>query len=143
MDIASRATPTNIFSLGPLIAMNHDSGFGLFTGTELMAGETLRAEVMISNIGLHDGKVRLLETNVTTNLAPGEMTLTIDEFNGANNRVYAGDIGGIAETGIPLGEFKSGEERSYRFTVTLAANAKPRKRRGAVAAYEWSPDRMP
>ncbi len=143
MDIASRATPTNIFSLGPLIAMNSDNGFGLFTGTELIAGEKLQAEVMISNIALHAGKVILYEKRVTTSLAPGEMTLTIDEFNGVNNRLYAGDIGSLPEAGILLGEYKSGEERSYRFTVTLAKEAKPRKRRGAVAAYEWAADRMP
>jgi hypothetical protein len=141
MDITRLATPTNIFSLGALIAVNSDNGFALFTGTDLAPGEVRRAEIMIANIGLVNGRVRLFERHVSSNVAPGELTLTIDEFNGSDVRIFEGEIGGLPVGGLPLGEYVSGEERSYRFTATLAKNAEARERRGAVAAYEWNADR--
>jgi hypothetical protein len=141
MDITRLATPTNIFSLGTLVAVNSVNGFALFTGTDLAPGEVRRAEIMIANIGLLNGKIRLFERRVSSSLAPGELTLTIDEFNGSKIRLYEGDIGGLPKTGLPLGDFMSGEERSYRFTATLAESAKDRKGRGAACAYEWDVDR--
>jgi hypothetical protein len=141
MNITGLVTPTNVFSLGELIAANSVNGFGLFTGTDMVPGEVRRGEIMIANISLRSGKVRLFERRVSSNFKPGELTLTIDEFNGSDIRLYEGDIGGLPETGLPLGEFAFGEERSYRFTATLANDAAARARRGAVAAYEWNLDR--
>jgi hypothetical protein len=141
MDITRLATPTNVFSFGELIAIDSANGFALFTGTDVAPGEVRRAEIMIVNIGLADGRIRLFERHVSSNFAPGELTLTIDEFNGSDVRLYEGDIGSLPDSGLPLGNYMSGEERSYRFTATLAKGAKARKRRGAVAAYEWSADR--
>jgi len=141
MDITRLVTPTNVFSLGALVAADSVNGFALFTGTDLSPGEVRRAEIMIVNIGLQEGKIRLFERRVSTNFAPGELTLTINEFNGSDAKLYEGDIGGLPDAGLPLGDYVSGEERSYRFIATMAKDAPARKRRGAVCAFEWEADR--
>jgi len=128
-------------SSGKLIAANSADGVAIFTGYDLGPGDLRSGNVTIANTGTVAARLMLTETDASTDFAPGELMLAIDEItDGDPVIVFVGEFGGLSPGGIDLGEFEAGEERGFRFLAMLDLNSPTSQRdRGAGGAYEWGP----
>lgn len=131
----------NTHSAGNLIAANSYNGVAIFTGYDLGPGDLRGGSVTIAHAGSGAARFRLTETDVSSDFAPGELMLAIDEItDGDPVIVFVGEFGGLPPGGIDLGEFEAGEERGFRFLAMLDLNSVASERdKGAGGSYEWSP----
>ncbi len=135
-----RSAPRNIGSSGALVQVNVPNGFAIFTGYDLKPSDVRSAKITIANAGSRRGTFRLFEVEASNSFRAGELALLIEDEFGAGRltEIYRGVIGDFPLDGIDLGLFEPGEEHTYRFTVTLTADASnDGQAHGAGAIYEW------
>jgi len=141
-DPCNPARAVNKSSHGPLVQANSDNGIAIFTGYDLIPGESCSAWVRIANAGSVAARFRLEEAEATNDLGT-ELILTIEDVSAGRALVYSGMVGDLPAGGLDLGIFEPGEDRAYRFAVYLDACAARAVRGGAGALYAWVPEGVP
>jgi len=132
--------PANVCTSGDPVKASSRNGFTLSTAADLAPGHGERAEVTIVNLGALPAALRLLETSASNEHPAGSLALEIRTIReGASERIFLGEVGGVPESGIDLGPFGPGESRTYRFTLFLRNGAQRNGRvRRAEATYAWT-----
>ena len=134
------ANLNNTFTSGKLVHTNSKDGIAIVTGANLKPGDVSTGTVKIKNTGTLKGTFKLSETNASNGFGAGNLELKIEDVTGATPAtIYDGDLGGVAADGIAItGDWAVGEERTYKFTVTLDQDT-PNSDQGksATADYEW------
>ncbi len=116
---------------------NSKNGTAIVTGSNMKPGDVKTGEVTITNTGTLGGTFVLSEKNATNGFTAGSLTLKIEDLT-SGTTVYTGDLGKVAASGIPLGNFAAGAARTFKFTAkleTAAPNADQGK--AATADYVW------
>lgn len=140
-DLPSPPRVVNKSSRGPLVQANSYRGVAIFTGYDLAPGDSRAATVRIANVDSTPARLRLEEVGATSDFG-AELTMTIEDVTAVPAPIYSGAFGDLPTGGIHLGRFEGGEERTYRFTATLAADAAQTGDRGAGGLYEWEAGRV-
>jgi hypothetical protein len=135
------ANASNTFTSGTLTQTNSKNGVAILTGANMKPGDVKTGDVTIKNTGTLAGTFTLTETSAANAFGAGDLHLKIEDVTNASapTQVYYGDLGSVNANGISLGSFASGEQHTYRFTVTLDQNA-PNSDQGkaATADYVWT-----
>lgn len=132
----------NLYSTGPLIQANSENGVAISTGYDLEPGEARVGAVRIANASPAAGHLTLTELAAASDFDPGELRLEIADLAApCVTLIFAGEVDSFPPSGIDLGRFEPGEERTYRFVLACDAEAAGSSlARGAGAAYEWLAD---
>lgn len=114
-----------------IVASGHWSGL---SAANLKPGESRSREMKIVNTGSREGTFTLTEKHAS-NPFGANLQLVIADV-AAGRSVYSGELGSAGS--IELGSLAAGAQRTYRFTVKLAASA-PNGAQGrtATAEYRW------
>jgi hypothetical protein len=133
------ANAQSSFVSGTLTQANSKSGVAIVTGSGMKPGDVRTGEVTITNTGSLPGVFTLEEQNDTNGFQAGSLNLRIQD-TADSSVVYDGDLGSVPAAGIGLGTFAAnGGAHTYRFTVTLSANAGDDDQgRSAGAEYVWN-----
>lgn len=131
---SSSATAASTYAAGTLTQSNSKQAQAVFTGTNLKPGDTITGTVTIANTGSLPAVFTLNEVAPTNGfVVPARLQMTIAEDG---EQIFAGTFGTVSP--IALGEFAPGEERTYTYSTTLAADAPNAEQgRSATASYRW------
>lgn len=132
------ANPTNTFTSGTLTQTNSKNGVAIVTGANLKPGDVKTGEVTITNTGTLGGRFVLNEKNAVNGFQAGSLNLKIDDTT-SNTNLYNGDLDKVSASGIALGDFAVNGARTYKFTVTLSADA-PNADQGKSASADFTFD---
>jgi hypothetical protein len=128
---------------GSLTHTNSKNNAAIFNLSNIKPGDTVIGSVTLTNTGTLPANFSLTETlsaNAFGEKVTGDNYLKLAIHNvTANTPVYSGNFGGIVDgTATTLGEFAPGAVNTFRFTVTLDADA-PNSEQGktANATYRW------
>jgi spore coat-associated protein N len=126
--------PANLYATGTLTQSNSKAGTAIFNADNLKPGDTVNGEVTITNTGTLPATFTLTEEADNGFEDPNNLELTITEVGGA--QIHTGTFGTAATQA--LGTFTAGEARTYRFSVTLAADAgNDEQGLTATGTYTW------
>jgi Ca2+-binding RTX toxin-like protein len=135
---SSDAAPrVELSASGPIAISNSLDGEAILSVAGLIPGETRSANVTIGNIGSAPGALELAGSPPQDHPGPNGGALSpalalevSDVTAGSNLPVYTGRLSDLEAIGLPT--LPPGDERTYRFAVTLPD--------GGVPATPWSGD---
>ncbi len=118
---ASGSDPVEVFSSGPLIAVESGAG-GDLSMAGMVPGQSRSATIRVSNAGSAAAAFSLAARFADTVGPNGArlssaMTLRVLPVGTAGKPLYTGSLAGMSR--LDLGSIPAGAERAYRFTVTL------------------------
>jgi hypothetical protein len=146
----------NSWATGTVVLSDDDSGTAMFNATNLKPGSTGTKCIQVTSTGSLASAVKLYGTSFSqTDNVGAQITLTVEEGSGATTSSCAGFTGTsifsgtLADFGANRTNYSNGvggwtptgsgsENKSYRFTWTLAANA-PDAAQGETAGigFTW------
>lgn len=147
------SAPLVFDSAGGLMSVTSSKGGGaIFSLGSIAPGVTGQGEVTISNNGTAPGSLSLSSANLTDSAGrfggtlSERLLLRIEEVGpGQASEIYSGQVAAMPE--LELGALAAGEDRSYRFLVTMLDGGSPSspfvddniyQRASTGIVYQWT-----
>ncbi len=141
---SSSANPKNTVSAGRMTQDNSAGNTAIMKAVGLIPGDVVKGSATIENVGEASGDFTLQVQNVADEVGPNGGVLSswlhLDVYDEDHpNAIWAGPL---AELDVDLGTWTPGEQRTYRFEVSLpeegASVDNAFQRSKATATFVWN-----
>ncbi len=141
---STSANPKNTVSAGSMTQDNSADDTAIMKASGMVPGDVVKGSATIENVGEASGDFTLRVKDVTDQVGPDGGVLSswlhLDVYD--EDQAEAIWSGALGELDVDLGTWTPGEERTYRFEVTLpeqgASVDNAFQRSKATASFEWN-----